>query len=201
MAEIKQINVSFEYNPETDEVSKIVTTVNGVEQKKKTTRKKKDVEVEQSTDTEALITLDDKRLIINGLAAEMLGLDPDSRVDVRYQKDKKTKKSFPVIGKDTDFDEEGSGNKISQPKSGDYKGKTTLMYGGKKNAFLADYGNEFRLVEYSPGIFRMIGNIEPKAKTPVAKAQIDNIEDLADDLDMTPITDDAIEIDDMPFSL
>ena len=61
---IKQISVTFEFNPDTETVSNLKCTVDGVEKKK--TRKKSEVVEELAS--EALATLDEKKLSFNNKA-------------------------------------------------------------------------------------------------------------------------------------
>lgn len=176
---MKQINISFQYNPETDEITKISTTVDGVEQKKKTTKKVKEVVLE----SEAIIKLEETKLVLNNKAIEQLGATSDSRIIIKYETNKKAKTSIPLIGTDTAFNEEGGGNKLT--KSG------TVAFKGKANLFLKEFGTEFRLEPYE-GIFKLISDKK--------EYKVEEMEEAADDIELDLIVeDDSTEIDDLTF--
>lgn len=141
---IKNIIVSFEFDPETELVSNLVCTVDGIEKKKKTTKKKPEVVEEMAT--VPLITLDTTKLIFNNKAVADMELEYEDRIVIKWER--AGKKLIPVIGKDEAFDEEGAGNKVTKTN--------TVGYKGKQNAVLAEYGNEFTLEPHKEGIWKLI---------------------------------------------
>ena len=197
---IKQINVSFQYDAETDVVSNIITTVDGVKQVKKTTKTKEKLENVVMEDA-SVITLDDSRLIFNNLSINTLGIDDSTRIVIKYEKDKKTKITFPVIGTDMAFDAEGTGNKITQPKTGEYKGKTTMLFKGKSNVFLKGFGSSFTLEEYEEGIYKLIP-LSGGNKNISAESLEDSIkESLEVESELIIDNNDTYEIDNYTFQL
>jgi hypothetical protein len=139
----KQIMVTFNYNSDTDTVSDVKCIIDGIEKKKRTTKKVKDI-VEDNSDP--LITLEANKLVFNNNAILQMNLAYEDRVIIKYEK--KNNKIFPIIGKDLSFDEEGSGNKVTK--------SYTVGYRGNANTILSEYGTEFTIEEYKEGIWKLI---------------------------------------------
>lgn len=185
----KKVIVSFDFDSETDSVSNVTCIVDGVEKKKKTTKKaSKEVVLEE----EALITLEENKLAFNNKAIQDLGIEPESRIIIKYEKVGKT--NVPIIGTDTSFDEEGNGNKITK--------SNTVTYKGKQNTILSEYGTEFTIEKHKEGIFKLISKTGGK----VVKQEDHSLETLvtkAETYDVGIFTDDDsnTEITDFSFSL
>ena len=81
---MKQITVTFSYDPDTDTVSNVQTSVDGVEKKKRTTKKaKKDDELLAE---ESVITLEANKLCFNNKAVAEMELTPEDRIVIKYEK-------------------------------------------------------------------------------------------------------------------
>ena len=101
---MKQVIVTFNYDPETESVSDVKCTVDGVEKKKKTTKKVKDVEEEMAK--EALITLESNKIAFNNKAVADMNIEYEDRIVIKWEKAEKGGKTMiPIIGKDVAFDE------------------------------------------------------------------------------------------------
>lgn len=162
---IKEIKVTFQFDPETELVSNLICSVDGVEKKKKaTSRKKKEEPIEMAS--EALITLEETKLVFNNKAVADMELEPEDRIILVYEQEKKSKKLIPVIGTDIAFDKEGSGNRLTK--------SFTVGYKGKQNAVLAEFGTEFALEPYGDGLWKMVST-DPNAKTIEAKAKPEKV--------------------------
>lgn len=146
---VKQVVVSFEFDPETELVSNIQCVIDGIEKKKKTTRKKAEVVEEMAK--EALITLEAAKLSFNNKVVADMGLEYEDRIVIKWEKKGKT--LFPIIGKDSAFDEEGAGNKITK--------SNTIGYKGKQNAVLAEFGSIFTIEPYKEGTWKLISTTSP----------------------------------------
>jgi hypothetical protein len=186
----KQIIVTFDFDSETNSVSNVQCTVDGVEKKKRTTKKKSEVEEEMAA--EAVITLEPNKLVFNNKAAADLDIKYEDRIIIKWTPNKKTKKLYPVIGKDVAFDEEGSGNKVTK--------SNTITYKGKSNTMLAELGTSFTLINGDNGIFELsplngsINNAPQSLEETIEVAEL--VEpDLLVDLDETT------EIDEIKFKL
>jgi len=183
---IKQINVTFEFDTETEEVSKMKCSIDGVEKKK--TRKKSEV-IEEMADT-ALLTLEEKKLVFNNKAIADMNISAGDRVDIVWEaKDKKSKTMVPKI---IVSDEDGTGNKLT--KAG------TIAYKGKQNAVLAEFGSEFTVELRKDGAWNLIptsGSIT--TTTSSLEESIESAEEINADL----ITDDEdeLELDNIAFTL
>jgi len=179
---IKQVTVTFEFEPETETVSKLHCFVDGIEKKKTRTVKKKDVVLED----EAIVTLLDNKLVLNNRAAAELAAEWQDRIVVKYEKFDKI--PIPIIGKDIAFDTEGAGNKVTKTN--------TIAYRGKANTILKEYGSEFSLEPYKEGIFKLVST---DGTLPAYKA----VEEKAENIDIPLISDEEpeIEIEKMTFKL
>ena len=143
---IKNVIVTFQFDPETETVSDVQCSVDGVEKKKRTTRKKSDVEEEIAA--EPLITREETKLVFNNKVVLDMDIHPGDRVVIKWEKVKGTKQVFPIIGKGIAFDEEDSGNKITKT--------FTMGYKGSQNTVLAEVGSQFTIEPYKEGIWKLI---------------------------------------------
>lgn len=183
---MKQVIVTFNYDPETDTVSDVQCSIDGVEKKRKTTRKVKDVIEEMSSI--ALVTLEPNKLVFNNKAVADMGLEYEDRIVIKWEK--RGKQMIPIIGKDLAFNEEGTGNKVTKAN--------TITYKGKANLVLADYGTEFTLSQIGEGIWELISNIQKSEDTTLESV----IEDaIATEPDLLVTTDEETVIDKLTFQL
>lgn len=185
---IKQINVTFEFDSETELVSNVQAFVDGVE-KKKTTTKKASTKKEVVLENEAIVTREDNKLVLNNKCVNIMGVKTDDRIIIKYEKIGKTR--VPIIGTDTSWDEEGSGNRLTK--------SNTVAYRGKANTILAEYGVNFKLESYKDGLWKLTSdeplNKEPKTyEEAVEMAEFVEAELLTED-------DDTIEIEELTFKL
>lgn len=189
---LQQFTVNFTFNPEDGSVSGLTTFVDGVEQKKKTTRSSTKVKEEVVLEDEAVITLEPAKLAFNNKAVADMNLQYQDRVVIKYKPISGSKKPTPLIGKDIDWKEEGTGNKLTKTN--------TLSYRGKANTILADFGSKFGLEEYEEGIWKLIP-LDPPAAKPTATRE--DVEKEADDIDLTVFTDEDTteEIGEISFTL
>ena len=147
---IKQVNVTFDFDMETETVSNIKCSVDGTEGKKKTTTTKKVKDIVEDTSTESLISLEASKLTFNGKAIAEMAIEYEDRIVIKWIKEGKG--MIPVIGKDLAFGEEGTGNKVTKSNS--------IAYKGKSNTVLAEKGSEFKILPYKEGIFKLISTAE-----------------------------------------
>lgn len=178
-----QITVTFSFNGETNTVSKLNCFVNGVESKKKTT-KTKDIVLEDK----AILTLESNKIQLNNKAVSDMKLEWEDRIVIKYEKIEGTKKFFPTIA----LGEEGVGNKLTKTNS--------VIFKGKANTILSQYGNEFELEPFKEGVWKLvtIGGLEPNA--------YEAIEEKVESLDVTiPVedtnTEEDINLNEITFKL
>ena len=99
-------------------------------------------------DPEPKITLEDNKYCLNNAALELLGVEADDRIDIKFEKRGKVR--IPVIGNNVSFGTQG-GNRLT--KSG------TVSYRGKNHDLLAEYGTIFSFKETDKeGIFELVGD-------------------------------------------
>lgn len=183
---IKNIIVTFQFDTETDSVSNVQCSVDGVEKKKRTTKKKSDVVEEMASSP--LITLEPTKLSFNNKAVADMEIEYEDRIVIKWEQKDKT--LFPIIGKDSAFDEEGSGNKVTK--------SNTIGYKGKQNAVLAEFGNEFTIEPYKDGLWKLISTTSSNTvKTLEETIKVSEIVEPDLIVDGT----DEIEIDEMTFTL
>lgn len=182
---MKQVIVSFNFDPETELVTDVKCTVDGIEKKKKTTKKVKDLVIDENSNP--ILTLDTNKLIFNNNAVALMDLHYEDRIIIKYEK--KNGFIFPVIGKDISFDEEGSGNKVTKTN--------TVAYRGNANTILAEYGTEFLFESYTTeGIWKLISSSGEKI-TESIETVIKKSEDIEADLIIE--SDENYVIDDFNF--
>lgn len=188
MSNLKQVIVTFDFDPETSTVTNVKCSVDGVEKKKRTTKKKSEIEEEMAS--EAIITLEPNKLVFNNKAVADLEMEYEDRIVIKWEKE--GKKMIPHIGKDTSFKEEGSGNKVTK--------SNTVMYKGKANTLLSQLGTEFTLGQNVEGIFKLIPlNASVNSSLDELEEAIEAAEEV--DPDLIVDTDDTTEIDEINFKL
>jgi hypothetical protein len=177
MAKIRIVTeVAFDYDTETNECTPISQTVIGKssEAKKKTTTSKK-TKSENQGENPGLIR-EDGKLILSEEAVELLGIAPDDKVFIGYDKVGSTFK--PFIGTD-----EKKGNKLTKTN--------TVSYRGKANEELALYGDTFTLSKGKhEGTFYLNGNIDETSSVNPEGIEVDE-ESTSDDLDVSLKLDDV----------
>lgn len=180
---MKQIIVTFDYDPETESVSNVKCTVDGIEKKKKSTKKISEIKEE---DKDAIISISSNKLSFNKKCVSEMNLQYEDRIVIKWEK--KGTLMVPIIGKDLSFDEEGTGNKLTKTN--------TITYKGKANAILADYGSEFTISYLKDGIWELI----PTNKT---NASLEEVLETANQVstDLIIDTDDETIIDELKFQL
>ena len=184
----KQINVTFEYDTETDLVSNVHAFVDGVEKKKKTTRKiskTKDIILEE----EPILVREDNKLLFNNKAVAEMKIEAEDRIIIKYEKIKGVR--VPIIGTDLAWKEEGAGNKITKAN--------TVVYRGKSNTILSEFGSNFLLEPHGEGFWKLVST-DPLAVKP--KTYIEAVEQAENvDLDILTLDNNTTEIDELTFKL
>lgn len=180
---VKQVIVTFEYDSESDSVKNVKCSVDGVEKKKTSTKKKE--EVEKVIESQAIITLEETKLVLNNKAVLDLGAEYNSRILIRFEQNGKTKTVFPVISVD-----EEKGNKLTK--------SNTVAYKGKQNEVLAEFGTSFTLAPFKEGIFKLVSQ---DTKEDI-EDMIEDIEDASEIEPMVIIDDEEnIDLDDLTYKL
>ena len=167
----------------------------GIEIKKTSTKKSKKVD----DGGKATLTLEDKKYILSPSAVELMGVEPDDKLDIKYTK--VGKDMLPVIGTDEAFGTH-SGNRLTK--------SLTVAYRGSKHDELAKYGTEFILIpnESKEGTFILKGDeseldkvLEETAELPVIEEDLE----LPIDVDIQEFIDDEdaniTEVDPSIFKL
>lgn len=156
-----KVQVTFNFDPETETVTDVLCSV-GEATSKTTTTKKSTVKKAGKALEGLTIVREEGKLVLSPELIDLLEpVDDEIRVSIRYEKiDGAT--ITPFFGTDASFKVK-NGNKVT--KSG------TVAYRGKANEVLAEFGERFDLVEYKPGIYQLIGDKEYVPKDiPVEKA-------------------------------
>lgn len=159
MGLIKKVTVTFDFDPETEKVTNVNCSVDGVEKKKRTS--KKDTSDDSMPDV-PIITLEETKIVFNKKALFDMEIEAEDRVIIRWEKEDSI--LYPIIGSDISFDQEGSGNKVT--KSG------SIAYKGKQNAVLKDFGSEFTIKNYKDGIWKLIPLSDPDKVINVEKKEV-----------------------------
>lgn len=160
---------------------------------KKTTKK---VKKEESSSPQLI--LEDNKYCLNSAAINLMGVTPDDKLDIKYEKRGST--MVPVIGTDEAFGTKG-GNKVTKSNS--------VACRGSKNEELSKYGHVFEITPHDSkdGLFILTGDATPE----VLPAGDENIavsesdEDLPLDVDLSVLVDEKDanieEIDSSYFQL
>lgn len=119
--------------------------------KKASTPKKKSSKNESS---EPQIILEDNKYTLNSAAVELMGVEPDDRLDIKFEKNGKL--MIPIIGTNESFGTK-AGNRLTK--------SFTVSCRGKANDELQNYGTVFTLSEHptKEGLFVMQGDKAPEA--------------------------------------
>lgn len=117
------------------------------------------------------IVLEENKYILNSAAAELLQVEPDDRLDIKYEK--QGKGLIPVIGTNESFGTKG-GNKLTKGMS--------VSCRGKANEELSKYGSEFSIIPHpnKEGLFILCGDKHPNPAPEVEDDKV-VIEDLPEE--------------------
>ena len=185
---------TYEQDDETGEV-KVVSreVVNDDLPKAKKTSSTKKSKADENPEPELI--LEDNKYSLNTAAIELLGVEADDRIDIKFEKRDKVR--VPVIGSNTAFGTQG-GNRLTK--------SNTVSYRGKNHDLLEDYGTVFSFKETDKeGIFELIGDKPvPEEKEDENINIVDEeVEEIGRPEDLVGIVDgDATEInaDDIDFN-
>lgn len=134
--------------------------------------------VVQDEDKEPKLILEDNKYRLNNAAVELMGLDPDSKLNIRYEQGKEG--DVPVIG----IDERG--NKLTKAH--------TVACRGRNREELVKYGEEFILVPHpsKPGLFILTSeSVKPEQLIGDENVKVDEeeVNDIPFSLDMEELVD------------
>ena len=188
---IIKMMITFDYNPDTKEC--VLLKQEQVKEKSPKTTSKAEAAEESA---EPQITLESNKYVLNKAAAELMGVQWEDRLDIKYQKvDKLT---FPIIGTDTAWKTK-SDNKLTK--------SLTVCCRGNANEMLSKYGDTFTVTPWKGhnNLFVLVGN-KDRAEEPVVEdsnIQIKEDENPVEDLPLDTELDDeeAYKIDDLTFEL
>lgn len=139
------------------------------------------------------LTLENNKYKFNSAAVELMNLEPDDRIDIKYEKYNGTMK--PIIGKDEAF-QTSNGNRLTK--------SFTVSCRGKANNELSQYGNVFDIKPCSDkqGIYFLLGDKdEIPADNDIELPSDEEEIDLTDeDMDFADLIDDNDEITASDFS-
>ena len=186
---MKKVTVTFDYDPEKDSVVNVKCSVDGVEQKKKTTKKAKDVKDENPN---ATVKREDNKLVLSPKAVELLDATPEDRISVRYEKIDNVHTA--LIAKEEYFGQEGNGNKLSK--------SNTVPMRGKANTVLSEFGTDFILYPHKEGVYKMIdSSVTVPSSGKVQVPELKEVELSEIDLDIVVDSTDEYEIDQFDFKI
>jgi hypothetical protein len=152
--------------------------------------KKKPKKEESSTPE---LVLEDNKYSLNSAAIELMHLTPDSKLDIKYEKDGKA--MVPVIGTDEAFGTKG-GNKLTK--------SNTVACRGSKNEELSKYGSIFCIEPHATkeGLFILTGNIKlaapPSGDENISVDEVD--ENLPFDLDLSALDGEDSNVEEVDSS-
>ena len=147
--------------------------------KKATTTRTKKSKDDGSTEPEA--TLLEGKLQLNNRAAELVGWEPEAKIEIQFEKKGRT--TTPIMF------QKDSGNRLTKT--------FTISCRGSKHDNLAEFGDVFKVVPYEgkEGYFKLIGNIEKEDDI------IDVPEEITDPDEMDISEDGTVDISDFELEL
>ena len=163
---------------------------------KKSTTKKSVSKVD--TDTTPKLTLETSKYILTQAAVDLLGVQPDDRIDIKYEK--QGKRMVPIIGYNEAFGTK-AGNKLTK--------SLTVSCRGKANEELSQYGTIFTITAHpiKEGLFILNGDkIIPEQQVDdvveIKEDQSDvDLDSELDDLLAEDSTDNITEITNFDFNI
>lgn len=163
---------------------------------KKSTTKKSVSKVD--TDTTPKLTLETSKYILTQAAVDLLGVQPDDRIDIKYEK--QGKRMVPIIGSNEAFGTK-AGNKLTK--------SLTVSCRGKANEELSQYGTTFTITAHpiKEGLFILNGDkIIPEQQVDdvveIKEDQSDvDLDSELDDLLAEDSTDNITEITNFDFNI
>lgn len=170
------INIKLDYNPENETVK-----VKSCEVEKP--QKTEPIKVLESNEPQ--LTLDATKYTLNPAAAELMGVEAGTRIDIKYQMVDGV--IYPVIGTEESFGS-GGGNKLTK--------SLTVPYRGKNNERLSTYGTTFSVIPMKGlnGLFVLMGDAE--LDTPELPDEIEIKEDMNNHDDLVDSDNDPLTFDD-----
>lgn len=195
MIQTFKVLFTYEQDDETGEVKVInreVVNDDPPKPKKKTSTPKKS---KADENPEPELTLEDNKYCLNTAAVELLGVEAEDRIDIKFEKRDKVR--VPVIGCNTAFGTQG-GNRLTK--------SNTVSYRGKNHDLLEEYGTVFSFKETDKeGIYELIGDkpIPEEKEDENVKIVDEEVEEIGRPEDLVGIVDgDATEInaDDIDFN-
>jgi len=195
---IQQFKVLFTYeqDDETGEVKVLNREiVNDDLPKAKKTSSSKKATKKTDESSEPQLILEENKYSLNSAAVELLGVEPEDRLDIKMEKRGKVR--VPVIGCNTAFGTQG-GNRLTK--------SNTVSYRGKNHDILAEYGTVFSFKETDKeGIYELVGDLPiPEEKEDENVKIVDEeVEEIGRPEDLVGVVDgDATELnaDDLDFN-
>lgn len=185
---------TYEQDDETGEVKVLNREVvnDDLPKAKKTSAPKKS---KADENPEPELILEDNKYSLNTAAIELLGVEADDRIDIKFEKRDKVR--VPVIGCNTAFGTQG-GNRLTK--------SNTVSYRGKNHDLLEEYGTIFSFKETDKeGIYELIGDkpIPEEKEDENVKIVDEEVEEIGRPEDLIGIVDaDATEVsaDDIDFN-
>lgn len=135
-----------------------------LKKEKKTTTSTKKPKKEKEENPTPCITLEDNKYILNAAAVELLGVEPEDRLDIKYEKQGKGV-MIPVIGTNEAFGTKG-GNKLTKGFS--------VSCRGKANEELSKYGSTFTIIPHpnKDDLFILCGDKKPNPEPEVVDENV-----------------------------
>lgn len=152
MKETFKVLFTYEQDPETGEIKTLNREVINDDLSTKRKTKTRSL-LPKDTDPNPKITLESNKLVLNAAAAELMGISPEDRVELKYEKI--GTKFCPIIGNQTAFGTSG-GNRVTK--------SLTISFRGKAHDRLAEYGEVFTITAHTAksNVFMLHGNHEPE---------------------------------------
>lgn len=140
--------------------------------------KKKSAKPQKSESSTPMLILEDNKYSLNQAAVELMGVEPDCKLDIKYEQ--RGKQRVPVIGTDEAFGTK-QGNRLTK--------SFTVACRGSKHEELEKYGTEFTLVPHESKEDRYILTSDVQLEENADDAPEEEIE-LPMDVDLQDLIDD-----------
>jgi hypothetical protein len=176
------LNISFDFDPVTQKVTNVV--VKDTEGKTVKPKTKKSSSIDTS---KPLLVVADNKLVLNDPLITMLNVEAGDRITVNYYT-VNNQETFPVIGRSDVFADPQSGNKLTK--------SNTICFRGNQRTILLEYGEEFTIEEFKPGMFKLIS--QKDCATAIEEKELEDLNPSEIDLEVAQIMSND-NLDDLPF--
>lgn len=176
------LNISFDFDPVTQKVTNVI--IKDTEGKTVKPKTKKSSTIDSS---KPLLVVADNKLILNDPLTSALNAEAGDRISINYYT-VNNQETFPLIGRSDVFADPQSGNKLTK--------SNTVCFRGNQRTILLEYGEEFTIEEFKPGMFKLIS--QKDCATVIEEKELEDMNPSEIESELDAILSEEV-LDDLPF--